>query len=150
MIPSTQPEEAFSRVRMRMTKQELDDFRQRLMELGQRLKGDVSDLSNETLRRVGGEASGSLSNAPLHMADLGTDQYQQEVDLSLLETEEQRLEEIAAALRRIDEGTFGRCQECGKEIGRERLQALPFARWCVACARRQEQENASTKPPGNL
>ena len=118
-----------------MTKPELENFRKLLEGLRRRLTGDVSHLADEALRARGGEASGSLSNAPLHMADLGTDNFEQEFTLSLLENQEQMLEEIVAALDRIDKGTFGKCEECGAAIPKGRLQALPYTRHCVACAR---------------
>jgi RNA polymerase-binding protein DksA len=118
-----------------MTKAELENFRQQLLKLGQRLKSDFSDLQSEALRNVGGEPSGSLSNVPLHLADLGSDTYERELSLSLLQNEEQTLEEVAAALQRIEQGSYGRCENCGKEIGRERLKAVPFARLCIDCAR---------------
>ena len=86
----------------------------------------------------------------MHMADLGTDNFDQEVTASLLETEELKLEEIAAALTRIDKGTFGRCEECGKEIGKERLQALPSTRYCIQCARKLQDEEPQAQVPGNL
>lgn len=122
-----------------MNKAVLDGFRQQLQSLRGRLKGDVTHLADEALRKGGGEASGSLSNMPIHMADLGTDNFEQEFTLSLLENEEQALEEITAALDRIDAGTFGRCEECHKEIARERLKALPYARHCLDCARKLER-----------
>jgi RNA polymerase-binding transcription factor DksA len=117
-----------------MTKSELDRYRAQLLALARRIKGDVSDLADEALRTTGGEASGSLSNTPLHMADLGTDNYEQELTLSLLENEDQILEAIKAAVDRIDQGTFGRCGRCHKEIPKDRLQALPFTPYCIACA----------------
>ena len=122
-----------------MTQAELESFRQQLLELRHRLKGDVSLLSNEALRHAGGEASGSLSNTPIHMADLGTDNFEQEFTLSLLETEERALDEIGGALERIRQGAFGRCEECGKGIPKARLQALPYTRHCVECARKLQQ-----------
>jgi RNA polymerase-binding transcription factor DksA len=124
---------------MAMTKAVLDGFRQQLLDLRNRLKGDVTNLADEALRKAGGEASGSLSNMPIHMADLGTDNFEQEFTLSLLENEEQALEEINAALDRIAKGKFGECEECDKEIPRDRLKALPYARHCLACARKLEQ-----------
>ena len=123
-----------------MNQAELESYRRKLLELGRRLKGDVSGLESEALRTTGGEASGNLSNTPLHLADLGTDTYEEEIALDLLQNEEQLLEEIAAALDRIERGTFGRCEECGKEIPRERLNALPYTRHCVACARKVQGE----------
>jgi RNA polymerase-binding transcription factor DksA len=122
-----------------MTQAELDNFRQQLLELRRRLRGDVSHLTSEALRKTGGEASGSLSNTPIHMADLGTDNFEQEFTLGLIQNEEQALDEITAALDRLQQGTFGRCEECHKDIPRARLQALPYARYCVECARKLEQ-----------
>jgi RNA polymerase-binding transcription factor DksA len=124
-----------------MTKPELDSFRQTLQSLRNRLTGDVSHLADEALRAMGGEASGSLSNAPLHMADLGTDNYEQEFTLSLLQNQEQALEEITLALDRIERGTYGRCEECQQPIPKARLQALPYTRYCVACARKLQQSS---------
>ncbi len=108
-----------------------------------RIEGDMSELTDEALRKAGGEASGSLSNTPLHLADLGTDTFEHEVTIGLLETEGQTLQEIAAAVGRIDNGTYGHCELCGVEIGRERLQALPFVRHCIECARRVQQDEVS-------
>jgi len=122
-----------------MTKAIIDEFRQQLLDLRSRLKGDVTNLADEALRKAGGEASGSLSNMPIHMADLGTDNFEQEFTLSLLENEEHALEEIDAALDRIARSKFGVCEECEKEIPRERLKALPYARRCLNCTRKLEQ-----------
>jgi DnaK suppressor protein len=124
-----------------MTQAELDSYRESLTNLRQRLSGDVSHLEDEALQARGGEASGSLSNAPLHMADLGTDNFEQEFTLGLLQNQEQALDEISQALERIDKGTFGVCEECGEPIPRARLQAIPYARHCVACARKLQQSS---------
>jgi DnaK suppressor protein len=122
-----------------MTQADFDTFRQQLLDLRSRLRGDVSHLTSEALRKTGGEASGSLSNTPIHMADLGTDNFEQEFTLGLIENEEQALDEIAGALDRLDQRTFGRCEECQKEVPRARLQALPYTRHCVECARKLQQ-----------
>jgi RNA polymerase-binding protein DksA len=122
-----------------MTQADLDSFRQALLSLRNRLKGDVSHLTGEALRHAGGEASGNLSNTPIHMADLGTDNFEQEFTLSLLENEERALDEITDALDRLQRGTFGQCEECHREVPKARLQALPYARHCVDCARKLQQ-----------
>ncbi len=124
-----------------MSKAELASYRQTLLTLRSRLTGDVSHLAEEALRANGGEASGSLSNAPLHMADLGTDNFEQEFTLSLLQNQEQALEEITLALDRIERGTYGKCEECQSAIPKARLQALPYTRYCVACARKLQQSS---------
>ena len=124
-----------------MTNTERDQYRRKLFALGSRLKGDFAQLSDEALRGAGGEASGNLSNMPFHPADLGTDNYEQEVTLSLLENGDQVLEETAAALDRLEQGTFGTCENCGREINRARLNAVPYTRYCIDCAR-----DLDTKP----
>jgi RNA polymerase-binding transcription factor DksA len=103
--------------------------------LRDRLAGDVSSLADEA-RNSEDEASGNLSHVPIHMADLGT--YEREFTLGLRENEEQTLQEVAAALGRIEQGTFGHCEGCRTAIPRDRLHALPYARYCVECARRSQ------------
>jgi DnaK suppressor protein len=116
-----------------MSTAELASYRGKLVALRDRLAGDVSSLADEALNSEE-EASGNLSPVPIHMADLGT--YEREFTLGLLENEVQTLEEIAAALGRIEQGTFGHCEGCRNAIPKDRLHALPYARCCVECARR--------------
>src|SRR5947209_5584533 len=122
-----------------MTKPKTESYRQHLLALRNRLNGDVSHLADEALRKNQKDASGNLSSMPIHMADIGTDNFEQEFTLSLLANEEQVLEQIAAALDRIKDGTFGRCEECQGVIAKPRLKELPYTRYCVACARKLEQ-----------
>jgi RNA polymerase-binding protein DksA len=122
-----------------MKKADLDKFKQLLIDLRNRCNGDVSQLTDEALRSK--EGAGNLSNMPIHMADVGSENFEQEFTLSLLENEEEVLNEVQGALRRIQTGTYGTCEECGKEIPRERLQAIPYTRYCVECARKLEQQS---------
>jgi DnaK suppressor protein len=124
-----------------MTTADLDNYKRTLLSLRSRLKGNISHLTDEALRANGSETSGNLSHVPLHIADLGSDSFEQEFTLSLLQNEEQVLEEIAEALDRIDKGTFGRCEECGGTITKGRLQAVPYTRHCVKCARKAQQSS---------
>jgi DnaK suppressor protein len=121
-----------------MTRAEIDRYKEQLMTFAKRITSDVSGLSEEALQRHGGEASGNLSNTPLHPADLGTDHYDQEVTLSLLENEDMTLEAIRAAVERVEQGTFGHCVRCHREISKERLSAVPYTPFCVDCARLTE------------
>lgn len=113
-----------------LTEADLKYFLRRLLAIKKRLVGDLSDLEEEALRSAGGEAAGGLSDVPIHPADLGTDTHEEEVTLGLLENEDQLLTEVNDALDRIERGTFGRCEECGQEISRERLEAVPYTRYC--------------------
>jgi len=123
-----------------MTKAEMEAYRQRLVALRDRLNGDVSHLADEALRKNQQEASGNLSSMPIHMADIGSDNFEQEFTLNLLQNEQQVLTEIGDALDRLGQGVFGKCEECQSLIPRVRLEVLPYARLCVACARKQEEE----------
>jgi DnaK suppressor protein len=124
-----------------MTRAELDRFRQQLLALRERLDGDVAHLTDEAMHTADEQAGSNLSHVPLHMADLGTDNYERENTLRLLANEGRLLEEITAALERIQQGTFGRCEECGGPIApRERLKELPYTRYCVACAQKLDRK----------
>jgi len=118
--------------------EELESFRRTLVGLRARLRGDLDQMTDEALRANGRDASGNLSNLPLHMADVGTENYDQEFTLGLIENEQETLEQIHEALARVDAGTFGRCTECGGQIAKPRLQALPYTPYCIDCARRLE------------
>ena len=124
-----------------MNKPDLETYRQTLVALRTRLKGDVSHLASEALHSSSGESGGGLSNAPSHPADLGTDNFEQEFTLSLIQNQEQALTEINDALDRLGQGTFGKCEECESAIPKGRLEVLPYARHCVACARKLQQSS---------
>ena len=130
-----------------MTEPEIKHYRRRLLALKKRLGGDLTALEEDALRPVGGEAGGGLSDVPVHPADLGTDNYEEESRLDLLENEYQLLMEVNDALDRIEQGTFGRCENCRQEIPRERLEALPYARYCFGvrgnCRARSKNEGSS-------
>jgi RNA polymerase-binding transcription factor DksA len=119
-----------------ISKAEARAYRDRLLALMARLDLDRSQLKDEALRGTGGEASGGLSDVPLHLADLGSQCFEEELTLGLLANEEQLIEEINAALDRLNQGVYGRCASCGQEVPKERLQALPYARHCLACAQK--------------
>src|SRR3981081_4717776 len=95
-----------------MKNEELESFRETLLSLRARLRGDLDQMTDEALKRNQPDSSGNLSNVPLHMADVGTENYDQEFTLSLIENEQGTLEQIYDALERIEAGTFGMCEEC--------------------------------------
>ena len=123
-----------------MKKTEMKVYRERLLALRARLRGDVSQMADATLNKPRSEANGDLSSMPIHMADMGTDNFEQEFTLSLMESEEGTLDLIEASLERIEEGSYGQCEECGVKIPKTRLNAIPYAGLCVKCATEQEQE----------
>jgi len=100
---------------------------------------NVGEIEGEALNHARSEASGDLSYMPIHMADVGTDSFNQDLALSLVHGERDLLREVEAALNRIEEGTYGFCEGTGKPIPRARLEAIPWARYCVEYARQLEE-----------
>jgi RNA polymerase-binding protein DksA len=123
-----------------MKKAELNVYRDQLRKLRARLRGDVDQLANSALKKTRSETNGDLSSMPIHMADIGSDNFEQEFTLSLMENEEGTLDAIEAALERIDSGTYGMCEECGVKIPKARLLAIPYAPFCVKCAEHHENQ----------
>ena len=121
-----------------LKKEELESYRTVLQGIRARLRGDLDQMTDEALRRSQSDASGNLSNVPLHMADVGTENYDQEFTLGLIENEQATLEQVQDALERVEKGTFGRCEECHEPIAKARLQALPYTKHCIQCARKME------------
>jgi DnaK suppressor protein len=117
-----------------MKKAELEVYRERLLALRARLRGDVNQMADSALKKSRSEANGDLSSMPIHMADIGTDNYEQEFTLSLMENDGGALNQIEAALERIEENCYGECEECGAKIPKARLNAIPYAALCVKCA----------------
>jgi DnaK suppressor protein len=124
---------------------EIKVFRAALETMRARLRGDVSTMAEAALRKTRSEASGDLSSMPIHMADIGTDAFEQEFTLSLMATEEETLELVEEALAKIRARKYGTCDECGSVIAKKRLEAIPFAPLCIRCA--EKLENASGGRP---
>ena len=122
-----------------LTAVEIDKFKNLLLQKRAELLGDVDSMENEALRKSRLESAGDLSSMPIHMADIGTDNYEQEFALGLLDSERKILQEIDASLERISEGTYGICEGTGNPIKRVRLEANPWARYCIEYARMVEQ-----------
>src|SRR4029079_18263526 len=121
---------------MVMKKNEVKEFKNMLVGLRSRLRGDVSALADAALRKTRSEASGDLSSMPIHMADVGSDAFEQEFTLSLMEHDGSALEQIEAALVRIEDGHYGLCVECDAKIPKARLEVTPQNHSCATCAER--------------
>lgn len=115
-----------------MKKAEMQPYRDLLVGLRARLRGDVHSMADAALRK-GNDGNGS-SSMPIHMAELGSENFEQEFTLSLMANDEDRLDMIENALQRIEEGSYGQCEECDGVIAKTRLQALPYTPVCIRCA----------------
>jgi RNA polymerase-binding protein DksA len=118
---------------------DLEQFKILLLEKRRLLVGDVSALERAALQQNRQDASGDLSKMPLDMADIGSDNYEQEFTLGLIENEQATLREIDEALERIEKGEYGKCQQCGHPIAKARLKAKPHATLCIECRRQEEK-----------
>ena len=109
----------------------MEAFRKKLIEHKQILLAKVESISKTTKEENLDEVRDS--------ADIASDYYERELAMGLSETERMRLQEVEDALERIDKGTYGKCELCGDWISVPRLDALPFAKLCVDCKAREEQ-----------
>jgi RNA polymerase-binding protein DksA len=125
-----------------LTKDDIEILEQALLEKRREILRNVTEFEDEALKKSRLDASGDLSSMPIHMADLGTDNYEQEFALGLMDSERKLLNEIDNALQRIEEGTYGVCEGTGKPISKARLKAQPWARYSVEYARKLEQGTA--------
>jgi len=123
-----------------MNQRDIERYKNLLLKRREALQRDLERMEQEALNKSRQSASGDLSNMPIHMADLGSDNFEQEFTLNLIQTQRDELKEIDAALERVEEGTFGLCEICGKPISKRRLQAMPYARLCVECKREEEEK----------
>jgi DnaK suppressor protein len=113
-----------------------DQYRARLLDLRARLRGEMGRMADAALSQGRGETS----SLPIHLADLGSDNFEQELTLSLVGGEKVVLDKIEFALQKITDGDYGVCEDCGKKIPESRLEAIPYTTVCVHCAEIQEQQ----------
>lgn len=122
-----------------LTPAEIDHFAEQLLVKRRQLLGDVDQMEGKNPDGTKSSSSGDLSNMPIHMADIGTDNYEQEFTLGLIESERNLLRQIDLALLKVERGTYGIGEVTGSPIGRARLQAKPWARYCIEYARKMEK-----------
>jgi len=123
----------------RLSAANIEHFKQMLLQKRREIISNVNEMEDEALKQSRMDASGDLSSMPIHMADIGTDNYEQEFALGLMDSERKLLNEIDDALQRIEQKTYGICEGTAKQIRKARLEAQPWARYCVEYARMLEQ-----------
>lgn len=119
-----------------LVKKELEEFREMLLAKRRSLLGDLDGMAEQTIRQ---HDTGNLSSMPTHMADVGTDNFEHEFTLGLLESEQALLREINEALQRIDDRSYGICLGTSQPIPKTRLKAKPWAKYTVEYARMLEK-----------
>jgi len=124
----------------RISVAELENFKEKLLVIRARLRGNVINMVDVALNKNRMDSSGDHSAMPIHMADIGSDNFEQEQTLSFMQSEHGLLEMVDEALARVKEGTYGICEGCECRIPKARLNAIPYAVKCVKCAASDEQD----------
>ncbi|MCK4994472.1 MAG: TraR/DksA C4-type zinc finger protein [Candidatus Omnitrophica bacterium] len=123
-----------------MNKKESEEFKQKLVELRVKVTDEMSQIGGGSLKKSQRDASGDLSAYTFHMADVASDSFERELSWDRASVEQKVLFHIDDALKRIEEGVYGKCESCAKKINKERLKAIPYAVFCRACKEKREKE----------
>lgn len=128
-------EEQLRKFKSGLSKKDLQHYRQQLLAKRAEILGDVDSLQTDSRNK--NESGDHFS--PEHMADVGSEYWEQEFNMGLVESEQRLLREIVEAVVRIDKGIYGICMQTGEPIGKPRLDAKPWAKFCIAVAREKER-----------
>ena len=120
-------------------KKELNDLRKRLQEEQQELERQLAEIEDSSFGGAQSEMTGDLASFDEEFADAGTATFERERDLSLSNNIKDLMEKIGRALERIDEGTYGLCERCGRPIEKARIKALPYATLCIRDKQAEER-----------
>lgn len=119
-----------------MTPERRRIYKNRLLDMRAQLRGDVSRMVSSALSA--GDDGVRQNRMPIHMAEMAGDHFEQELSLTLASSKDGTRQKIERALERIEDGTYGVCDGCGRKILQARLDAIPYADLCVLCARQDE------------
>ncbi|MFH1507113.1 MAG: TraR/DksA family transcriptional regulator [Candidatus Omnitrophota bacterium] len=128
-----------SRPGKKFNKKSLLAFKKLILKRKEQILQDLGIMSEDTFKKSQKDAAGDISGYTYHMADVATDNYDREFSLSLASNERRLLYELDDSLKKIQEGTFGVCEDCKSLITRTRLNAIPYARHCLKCQERREK-----------
>lgn len=127
------PESERKLLKSPLSRADMNHFRELLLRKRDDLVGDLQSLHDQAFK------ASDQGNAANHMADFGSDNYEQDFNLGIIENEEEVVGEIDLALRRIDTGEYGVCLDCHVPVPKPRLEAIPWARQCVTCKSKAER-----------
>ena len=124
----------------KMPKAELKKFKKILLVEREKTGGELSHISENTLKKSQRDSSGDLSGYSYHMADMASDDYDRDFSLGRATEEQKLLYVIDEAMKRIEDGTYGNCTQCNKPISKKRLTALPYTDLCIECQKAKESK----------
>ena len=117
---------------------ELNLYKSLLEKRRKDMRGTVEALGEKTIGKNPGTEAGDISSLPIHMADVGSDVFEHDLNLNLVENEGEELEAIEEALEKLKKGNFGLCELCRRTITKDRLKAIPYTRLCIQCKKKEE------------
>ncbi|MBU4311647.1 MAG: TraR/DksA family transcriptional regulator [Candidatus Omnitrophica bacterium] len=121
-----------------MLKKETAQYKELLIKKREEIVNEIKHIAKENLKSQK-ETSGDLSGYSFHMADMASDSYDREFSLNIASGEQEVIYDIDDALKRIEEGKYGECLDCGKKIPSKRLKAVPHAKLCIQCKSKEEK-----------
>ncbi len=124
-----------------MRKARMKKYKKLLLAAKENLEAEVQQLQRDNLNRSQRESSGDLSGYSYHMADVGTDTFGREVELTIASAGSETMKDIDEALGQIEDGTYGKCDVCGGQVSEKRLEAVPYAHLCISCKSEQERNS---------
>jgi len=127
-------------LKKKFNKKELAEFKKIILKKKEDILDEIKSLSEDVLKKSQKEASGDISGYAYHMADVATDNYDREFSLGLASNERELLYVLDDALKKIEDGTYGICEQCKASISKTRLKALPQASLCVKCQEKKEKK----------
>ncbi len=127
-------------VKKKLDKKGLSEFKKLIFKRKEEILEGIKHISEDTLKKSQKDAAGDISSYTYHMADVATDTYDREFSLGLASNGREALYELDDALKRIEDGTFGICEDCKQSITKNRLKAVPYARFCVKCQEKKEKK----------
>lgn len=127
-------------MKKKLTKKDLNDYKKLINKRKSEIMYDINHISEDTLKKSLKDASGDISGYAFHMADVATDNYDREFSLGIASNERKLIYELDDAVKRIEDGTFGFCEDCKSLIAKTRLKAIPYARLCLNCQQKREKK----------
>ncbi|MCU0650661.1 MAG: TraR/DksA family transcriptional regulator [Candidatus Omnitrophica bacterium] len=127
-------------MKKKLNKKDLGVYRSLLLKRKSEVLDAIDHASEETIKKSQKDASGDISGYTYHMADVATDAYDREFSLGLVSSERKILSELGDALKKIEDGSYGVCEDCKSPIAKTRLKAIPYARLCVKCQEKREKK----------
>ena len=124
-----------------MLKKDSRLFKDMLLKRKEDISDQIRHMADESIKLSQKEAAGDISGYTIHMADVATDAYDREFSLGLASNDRELLYEINDSLKRIEDGTYGICEECNRTITKKRLKAIPYTRLCLKCQQKFEKKH---------